>query len=77
MKFHITGASIQTEMKQYRPVLEKFAVTDPVDRFGEVYEITVNSLDELIELGNAIGSELILDASHTPPRLGVYDNWIE
>lgn len=78
MKFRITGASILTHMEDYLPVLKDFGATDPVDnRWNDVYEITVNSLDELIKLGEAIGEKLILDTSLTPPEIGIYDNYIE
>lgn len=78
MKFHIIGASILTNIEDYLPVLKDFGATDPVDyMFGNVYEITVNSLDELIKLGEAIGEQLILDTSLTPPEIGIYDNYIE
>lgn len=77
MKFHITGASILTNMNVYLPKLKDFAVTDCVDTIWDAYEITVDSLDDLVKLGKVIGFPLIIDTDYDPPQIGIYDNYIE
>jgi hypothetical protein len=67
MKFVVTTTSSGRLKSNYRPILENFnletqtVICDWDDKLnGEIYRITINTIEELIDLKNQLKCELII-----------------
>lgn len=83
MKFYVKSVLSSTPndydglIKKYGNVLKDFDITKIETNTEKHAEICIDSLDDLLKLSRAVDYELIITASTQPPKITIYDYYIE
>lgn len=69
------GFGYKEIIKQYGNVFDEFGIVEN-ECSGDV-EIQIETLEDLLNLARKVDNRLIIDPNCKPPKITIYDYWIE
>ena len=80
MKFQIESADVggfeyAEVIKKYGPIFDEFGIAENEGNGNA--EIEIGTLEDFLNLARRVDNPLIVDPNCNPPKITIYDYWIE
>ena len=80
MKFQIESADIwgfdhEKIIKKYGNIFDEFGISENADNGNA--EIQIETLEDFLNLARRVDNPLIVDPDYVPPKITIYDDYIE